>query len=43
MTRLEFLAIIYLLKALCEGQKYDVLEKVLDKIIAEAESNKGRD
>jgi len=37
MTRLEFLSIIYLLKALCEDKKYDKMEAVLDKIIAEAE------
>ena len=43
MTRLEFLAIIYALKALCEDQKYEKLEKVLDQIIAEAENNRGRE
>ena len=43
MTRLEFLAVIFSLKALCKGKEYDTLEEVLDKIIAEAENTKGRE
>jgi hypothetical protein len=40
VTRLEFLAIIYFLKALCEEKSYAKMEEVIDKIIAEAESSK---
>jgi len=37
MTRLEYLSIIYLLKALCERKDYEKLEEVLNKVIKEAE------
>jgi len=38
MTRLEYLTIIYAFKALCEEKKYDKLEELLDKVIAESKS-----
>lgn len=40
MTRLEFMAVLYAIKALIEDGKVDKVMEIIDKIIAEAERNK---
>jgi hypothetical protein len=40
MTRLEYLSIVYFIKQLCENKDLEGIEKVVDKIIREAEIEK---
>ena len=43
MTKLEFLAVLYGLKELHDLEAYKNMGKVIDKLIAEAESRKKED